>query len=625
MGVFYSPISDATTYDIVACRFDQTQGYFRCDQGRLLWNLRGRAYFGRVHCNGVPCDQKVYYLGDKINLNPFEVYVQGQKQCLYMQVENKAGQKLLGQNQQGLFVDLEPDQSDPTRTVLKPELNDQLLLPEITNDNFRREPPRIEIDGVKFQQLDVIGDVTGRRTFIDFVDTTDDGKPEEYRVENGVFTEYKDNHEEFIFGFKVLFKEVTVPKDASGSRKCQDIEEGQRCVRYPVTIVEPAIKSATEQEWTINLELRHAPGNRSQGSCSESRREDLIVYQGTPQRKQIKVRVRPSTAAESKACLYQGGTTPNSNLCDCNGDGDTEDDEDCDGIEKRYCRVVSANDKKCRKYPLCNPPNTINTGECDCGWNGQSGDADGNSCKGKYCHTDNKCYPAPVESAALPTTPTIDQTRQIAAAAKNAPSDTQYIGVDPDGIIGYFKAEGSLLFVAVPSDSRWVEAKYDGKPVQFRIQGEKLTIYSEKHEKWYEIGKFEAPITQTNFGDSLKLFQESDDEDETIIITGTKKSISGGVEYSFNIPKEYSSMAFSVKVPKAEKQKYRFELSGGQGLSDFDIEYGGMSQFEFLDDVEIFFFKLADDGNKDYKATLKVIHKQSNQAVEEIRINMKSQ
>lgn len=387
MGVFYSPISDATTYDIVACRFDQTQGYFRCDQGRLLWNLRGKAYFGRVQCDGVPCDQQVYYLGDPIKLNPFEVYVQGQKQCLYMQVENKAGQKLLGQNEQGLFVDLETDQSDPARTILKSELNEQLLLPEITDDSFRREPPRIEIDEVKFQQLDVIGDVTARRTYIDFADTNDDGKPDEFRVADGIFTPYADNHEEYIFGFKVLFTEVNVPKGASGSKQCQNITENQkRCVRNTVTITEPAIKTATEQEWTINLELRHAPGNRSQGSCSESRREDLISYQGEPQRKQIKIRVRPGTEKDYSACQYRAGTTPNSNLCDCNQDGDTEDKEDCDGISKKYCK-----DKVCSPYPACTPSNLPNSVDCDCDWDGKLGDIDGKNCLGKYCYN-KKCY-----------------------------------------------------------------------------------------------------------------------------------------------------------------------------------------------------------------------------------------
>jgi len=198
-GVFYSPITDATTYDIVACRFDQSQGYFRCDQGLLLWNLRGRAYFGRVQCDKTPCDEQVYYINEPITIDPFEVFLQGQKQCLFMQLYNGQNQPLLGQNNKGLYKTLEPDPDNPSRQVTK-DLNGQRLLNEIKPEHFGRTPATIDISGIRFDIIDTVETIVSKNTYIEFKDKDNNGEPEEWRIEGGNWQPYVENREEVVAG-----------------------------------------------------------------------------------------------------------------------------------------------------------------------------------------------------------------------------------------------------------------------------------------------------------------------------------------------------------------------------------------------------------------------------------------
>jgi len=389
MGVFYSPITDATTYDILACRFDQTQGYFRCDQGRLLWNLRGRAYFGRVKCDNVPCDEKTYYLNEEIKLSPFEVFVQGQKQCLFMQLFNEPGQKLLGQRGEGLFQEIYPDETDPTKTILVQSLNEKSIK-TVTLEDFGKEPATWDTKpttGHYAKKIEEYQTITDRQeVWIDFRDTSEpaDGRADQYLLQGT--TEWKDwnaNKQVPIGG--MYFKFLRQP-DVSKKSTCPS-ESEKPCQRYVFIIKPPGPpKSAKEQKWTLQLELRHAPGNRSQGSCSESRREDLISYQGIPQEQSPKITVKPWTREEDGFCEYTSGLTKNTVPCDCNEDGDKDDDADCDSTTRFFCK-----NKVCKEVKAC-----LTTGrnmyDCICNWtSGKVEEA--KDCR--YCYEDSTCHDDP--------------------------------------------------------------------------------------------------------------------------------------------------------------------------------------------------------------------------------------
>ncbi|MBW2978201.1 hypothetical protein KY331_05115 [Candidatus Woesearchaeota archaeon] len=393
MGVFYAPISDATTYDIVACRFDQTQGYFRCDQGRLLWNLRGRAYFGNVKCNNVHCDEQVYYVEDTIKLNPFEVFVQGQKQCLFMQLYNKKGEKLL--EREGRFIDLKPAEDDPTRTILVQGLNELDVLGggrTITKSDFAKTPATWTVDPTSGSYAKLIqeGTVTNRETVSIYVQDTSekpDQKGDKYLHEGTTEWQTWGKNAPVPIGNQGMIFEFTQQPMVPEKSTCTiNDEKITPCREYKFTITEPRIISTDKPEdWRLQLELRHAPGNRSQGSCSESRSQDIITYQNNPQRKSITLKVKPWTKAEDIACR-QGGLYKNLEApCDCDGDGDI-DEEDCDATTKFYC-----DEDECFTYPRCFAPNKLNLKDCDCDWDGKLDD----NCTKKYCKEDKKCYPPP--------------------------------------------------------------------------------------------------------------------------------------------------------------------------------------------------------------------------------------
>ena len=70
---------------------------------------------------------------------------------------------------------------------------------------------------------------------------------------------------------------------------------GTYCKKYAFNIQErtSSTLSTREQGWRIHVELRHAPGEENEGSCWDSKHEDLITYQNIKQEKDYYIKANP--------------------------------------------------------------------------------------------------------------------------------------------------------------------------------------------------------------------------------------------------------------------------------------------------------------------------------------------
>jgi hypothetical protein len=286
-----------------------------------------------------------------------------------------------------MYIDLEPDKDDPTKTILAQKLNSLSVLGggrTISSADFGTTAATWQVSPSAGSYAGYLREekvTEQQRVNVDFRDINNDQKADEYRLEGTEWGQWDANKEVPIGSMYFKFpREPVVQKDS----RCPG--ENTSCQRYAFTINPPTVETTTEpQDWTLHLELRHAPGNRSAGSCTESRKEDLIVYQGSPQEKDIKLKVKPITKEQDQKCTT-GGFFKNLRECDCDGDGKLETDKnDCDGSNKFYCK-----DNKCQPYPACKPSSSINLQNCDCDWDGELGDKDKKDCTNKYC-VNNAC------------------------------------------------------------------------------------------------------------------------------------------------------------------------------------------------------------------------------------------
>lgn len=400
-GVFYSPITDVTTTDIFACRFNPMTGTFICDLGKLLWEARGKAYFGK------PEYQDTFYLDDELKIDKLPIYIQGKKQCLYVKIRNELNEEL-----NTLYETYEPDKDDPSKIILKIEKDLMLLKKEyyykIRDVDFGKHESSYKI---KERWYDVHEERVSTKDreiregdySIYFKDTEDDEKEIATHIK-GV-DEARDDWEDLtttniyhIGGMAFKFIRPKVPKNS----RCEG--EGEvPCQEYKFLIKKerPRWLKTKSQTWKIHLELRHAPGEDNSGDCSASKEEDLIGEQF----KDIEVTVIPKTLAESKRCKL-GGTVSEKNMraCSCNKDEDITDPEDCIGDtnqnnridegETAYCYKKDT-EYRCHKYPKCLPGDDENEKDCDCNMNDKLGDKKGQSCENKYCWDTGVCEGTP--------------------------------------------------------------------------------------------------------------------------------------------------------------------------------------------------------------------------------------
>ena len=317
-GVFYFPISDKTTYDIAACRFDQLTGKFVCNQGMALWQKRGRGYFGEIKCDGIECksaSEKTYYLGDQISLTPFNAFYTDKRQCVNIQVYNQNRQVLLGERGVDLQLDIDEKKAagetnsypkDIPVMLKKVELAD--FSRTVAGDNYdtRIEPAT---SGGKRVSVSAAGEI---RTGDDFIYFHKKGNNSvEYLVNSRQADGWKDlspTEQIDINGIQFTFFNPEVPDSADecGLFADSSIQKDKPCKKYKVSIIKKYTTSVPNQDqtWKIHVEMRHAPGEENEGSCYDSTANDVITYQGAKQSFDYYVRASP---IERPACIQEGG------------------------------------------------------------------------------------------------------------------------------------------------------------------------------------------------------------------------------------------------------------------------------------------------------------------------------
>ena len=389
-AIFYSPISDATITDIMACRFDQSTGTFVCDQGKLLWDLRGRASFGKIDY------EDEIFMGDSVRVEKIPITIQGKKQCIYAELRNSY-QEVIAQEFKPYF----PNKDDPSKAELVEEI-DLMILNRITAEHFGKFADRVIVSSAataadygahqtRIQKEDgLIQTGTYNVYFKDEVDDNYDYGTHIKIGDDGVWEELQPQ----IYhvpenGMAFTFQRPKVP----AASKCAG--EASPCKKYIFRITKGQPRTVDKaQQWTLHLELRHAPGESNQGSCADSTDRDMITSQGRNMEENLKITAHPYTREQRQICRYRSGLKANKEgECDCDADGTSGDctgDTDEDGYikddEKAYC-YSKAGAYSCHTYPKCFTGAISNTKDCDCNMN----DILDDECKDKYCWSDGVC------------------------------------------------------------------------------------------------------------------------------------------------------------------------------------------------------------------------------------------
>jgi len=404
-GVFYTPIHDATTYDILACRWDVVGGTFNCNQGGLLWEEKGRAYFGDIKCkegeNDINCEDKAFYVNSDLTINSVPVFVQSQRQCLFYELKNGYGQVLNPDNQ---VLSLDPDPTNPEKWNAQTQ---PLQFGTISAPQFTSTAPHVEITptGSGMSVIRSTRDVEIGSTHSIYLKRIDDTRYSYIIDAVGDWTPADKDTAVIVGGMILKFSPLL-----SSSDKCTEVNAGDvPCRKFEIKLQSPSLATSVDVPWNLHLELRYIPANKT--NCEESRAEDVIVYQGLAQKKDIKLNVKSKTEAESKKCKM-GGTVQYRNdiACDCDGDERTDGPNDCDGKTRRYCAEGS-----CHENPRCSVGTTVNSLPCDCNWDGVI-DKDPTTnqeieCKGKYCIKQDGGYFCQDERPAVDNPPKLTITK----------------------------------------------------------------------------------------------------------------------------------------------------------------------------------------------------------------------
>ncbi|MEE9525326.1 MAG: hypothetical protein V3V78_01840, partial [Candidatus Woesearchaeota archaeon] len=477
-GVFYSPISDATTQDILACRWDVISGEFRCDQGGLLWEQRGRAYFSNIRCeeggDEIDCEDKTFYLGDELEIESIPVFVQSQDQCLYYQLKNGHGHVI----KEGVDLpSVKPDEVDPN-SVWK-ENERRLHFGTIQEEDFTSTNAQLDPhpSGSGVINVRTTRNVNyGATYYMWFKNVQNDGRGEYSLNRGSSWGSFDPDTIIDVGGVLVKFNRPQVPSNSmcGGTSNCRE---------YTLKILQPSY-TISDAIWNLRLELRYMPES---GDCTQSLEQDLISYQGEAQKKDLKLKVAAKTQLQSGLCAWGGQNIiehKNTQPCDCDSDGNLNEAEDCDGTSKFYCygEGTGKSNGKCYATPRCFTGDTENKNVCDCDWDGNVNDdtecyrVDNNN--GGYC-VNNAC------TRTIPTSTT---------PAATPPATTQPSTL-PDGTIIAVKNTISY-FTSQIIDNYPAGATLKADPVGH--------IYIKQGNVWFANQGTTAPLSTQNLLDEIR-------------------------------------------------------------------------------------------------------------------------
>ncbi|MBR9691622.1 hypothetical protein GOV06_02450 [Candidatus Woesearchaeota archaeon] len=486
IGVFYSPITDATTHDIAACRWDLISGQFLCRGGGLLWDQRGRAYFGDIKCGDQDCKDKEFYAGDRISISDLQAYAQGKDQCLQVTLKNGYGSTVYNRD---FLVKANPDDSSQF-TKISPSPFKVDMIEKLDDPHFTRSVPRYTITptGLVLSRIEEQGEITAipgnYPIWIRHVQTPSIGKFNgDFSLDGTTWIPFtKDTEFPPIGGIKFQIKQK--PLGVS--------ETGQKQFTIKITPVSTVV---TQAPWHLFLELRHYPEEGQ--SCTDSRSEDMISYQGIFQKRDITLSILPKTQQDYNRC-DPGGTVFNRNAqCDCNRDGTKTGAEDCDGDTKVYCYQNNLEQQpSCKEIPACVTGDRLNSAACDCDLYGTIDEYE-KTCK--YCIDNIYCSDTKPEVAiaAQPSLPTADtliktltqeELKKLRNAESTAPSDALWILIEHGGDIVYLKIIDNLLYGQKIGDI-WRRTSYSEDPTQrviYRKVNGGLQVYSMKYDVWQQ-------------------------------------------------------------------------------------------------------------------------------------------
>jgi len=329
----------------------------------LLWAEKGRAFFGEVKCEEgdtmIDCKDKFFYLGKSLKLDQVPVFVQGKKHCLHVQLNNGHGTKIDEWN-----YEYNADPSDPAKWAQASPPNPIFLKEAIETSDFTKSRPNAKLaptgSGLTYVSADrdvVFGNAS---IWLQNVKAQGSDFSGEYRIDDGEWITFRKNTPLTIYGinFKFSSRPIRIPQDTSKE--------------FKVKISRPT-RTLTSAPWHVQLELRHMP---EEGSCADSTKENIVIYQGIDQKMDIPLRVVSKSQQDARACEDTSGTRKNTQPCNCNQDEVYDGSEDCDGNEKVYCY-----DGTCKEHPKCKPGDIKNQVACDCIEDGLAEE----ECNGKYC------------------------------------------------------------------------------------------------------------------------------------------------------------------------------------------------------------------------------------------------
>jgi hypothetical protein len=539
MGVFYAPISDRTTQDIAACRFDQSSASFRCGEAQLLWDPRGTGSIG--YFNYKPD----YYVGDSIDLE-VPVTVQGKKQCLFATLTNGRGSEL----NKKIYPVL-PEVSEPTdfrRGALGLPLGPNLavtrtatvpipLLPRIDVSHFQstgysfgfdKGQPAGMVAMPNYDQTTTFAERT-YKFYIRYSPTDATKKQMQINIEgNTGFGGWEDlitlddpnkllGKPYFIGGKAYGFGMPPTFAESTEGAACFD-DAKIKCMEYSLKISKPTITSVGSQKWKIKLELRHAP-QEGEGDCEYALPEDVIKKDGIAVAKELLINVSPKTIAEVNTCYTDGIVNNNQvgkSVCDCDGNGKTDDDGvDCSAEKGRYYCYVHADKTiiKCERYRICKQGQQLSGTDllCDCNLDGN---VDGNDCT----TAKDYCY----EKTPLTKVEYTDKFKAVQAAAIMPKISSVSASYATDGATTILQPES-----VPPSPPNIITFKTNNKKVDIKFVVATLNI--DKLEVKWDSTTLNT-VSKTSSGFEFTISKANIPLDKEIIIKGTSADSKSFIE-----------------------------------------------------------------------------------------------
>ncbi len=342
-GVFYFPIEDITARDILDCHLDLIgkSGGYTCSAGALMWSKKGYAYLDTVKCK-VPtsgeakdCRDTYFSVGERME---FEVtgYNSGKIQCLEPYIMTKTG-KIYRENPlkniqiaAGHTEGWTLEEGKGTGEAFDKKIDFGIIKDEwfgLGKAKLEKSEGECTLTITETAASPSIGQVA-TITFKDYKVN----RYENYVINTGGEKEENDytrGMEFEINGFKAKISPPTIPPRDEDTDEVKDIT-----CRFTVMREEDQQINVDEpQEWKLFLKVTHPlSDNNCDGETEPIEKEGKTTEMTIP----FTVK-KKGTAIIRDRCAYKEGRTINAKACDCDGDGDKDGTEDCDGITKKFC------------------------------------------------------------------------------------------------------------------------------------------------------------------------------------------------------------------------------------------------------------------------------------------------